>query len=421
MKYLIGALLSILAATAVAQPKVVVTNVYRDGNPARASNQNDSVGISGIIEVRVTNLTELINRSNGIIRTAKGDTVRGSKQDIGLFLDGRLMAGLAPESFGPYNGTDSMQRGLDTVGDPGTLRFHLGRNAENDEAWADILGSPKHEQFFVHKDIPVSVGLVNGSAEESFARLNLIRIRKTNFWICVFGLLGYLFALVWLGRKTSILRDNGIDATSVGIPRGSNLTTFSLGRLQMAFWFSLVLGSFLFIWLITGAMDIISSSTLVLIGISGTTALSSVVIGDSKGQDLVKATAALMDERTLLALEIPALTAVVAAAGPAAATAAATLVTKQARLTVITDTITNNLRGLAAGGSKGFFTDILSDDNGISFHRLQMLVWTLVLGVLFVYGVWARLSMPEFSTTLLALQGITAGTYIGFKIPEKQA
>jgi len=28
--------------------------------------------------------------------------------------------------------------------------------------------------------------------------------------------------------------------------------------------------------------------------------------------------------------------------------------------------------------------------------------------------------MPEFSATLLALQGITAGTYLGFKIPEKQ-
>ena len=28
--------------------------------------------------------------------------------------------------------------------------------------------------------------------------------------------------------------------------------------------------------------------------------------------------------------------------------------------------------------------------------------------------------MPEFSDTLLALMGISAGTYIGFKIPERQ-
>jgi hypothetical protein len=29
--------------------------------------------------------------------------------------------------------------------------------------------------------------------------------------------------------------------------------------------------------------------------------------------------------------------------------------------------------------------------------------------------------MPEFGATLLALMGISAGTYLGFKIPEKQA
>ncbi len=29
--------------------------------------------------------------------------------------------------------------------------------------------------------------------------------------------------------------------------------------------------------------------------------------------------------------------------------------------------------------------------------------------------------MPEFSATLLAMLGISAGTYLGFKIPEKDA
>jgi hypothetical protein len=28
--------------------------------------------------------------------------------------------------------------------------------------------------------------------------------------------------------------------------------------------------------------------------------------------------------------------------------------------------------------------------------------------------------MPQFSDTLLALMGISAGTYVGFKIPEQQ-
>jgi hypothetical protein len=33
---------------------------------------------------------------------------------------------------------------------------------------------------------------------------------------------------------------------------------------------------------------------------------------------------------------------------------------------------------------------------------------------------WRDLIMPQFSETLLALMGISAGTYIGFKIPERQ-
>jgi hypothetical protein len=28
--------------------------------------------------------------------------------------------------------------------------------------------------------------------------------------------------------------------------------------------------------------------------------------------------------------------------------------------------------------------------------------------------------MPEFSTTLLGLMGISSGTYLGFKLPEKK-
>ena len=392
-----------------AQQHVKVTGVYKFEQDRRLS--VNSAGIGDIIVITVSNFSSLINRSNGIFINEKGDTTRGTKQEIGLFLDGRLISGLSPESGAPEKDTTRK-------GDTGTFRFHLERNAANDEAWADILGSPKIKGFYIYPNISVSVGLVNESAEESVARINLIRIRKTMFWICLFGLLAYLFGLVILAQKSNILRDGGIDATSIGIPMSLNSTIYSLGKVQMAFWFSLVVAAFLFIWLITGAMDIITSSTLVLIGISGTTALSAVVIGDSKGQDLVNATAALMEERTRLNVDIAGITPAVVAANPAVT---ATLTEKTARLAAVNSTITTNTASLATNISRGFMTDILSDANGVSFHRLQMLVWTLVLGVLFVYSVWARLSMPEFSATLLALQGITAGTYLGFKIPEKQS
>ena len=70
--------------------------------------------------------------------------------------------------------------------------------------------------------------------------------------------------------------------------------------------------------------------------------------------------------------------------------------------------------------SEGFWKDLLTDVDGISLHRFQIVVWTLVLGFIFLVSVYKTLAMPEFGGTLVALMGISAGTYIGFKFPEKQ-
>ena len=44
-----------------------------------------------------------------------------------------------------------------------------------------------------------------------------------------------------------------------------------------------------------------------------------------------------------------------------------------------------------------------------------MAAWTLVLGIIFVQEVYRGLAMPEFNASLLALLGISAGTYLGLK------
>ena len=44
-----------------------------------------------------------------------------------------------------------------------------------------------------------------------------------------------------------------------------------------------------------------------------------------------------------------------------------------------------------------------------------------MLGIIFVSSVYNNLSMPEFSTTLLGLMGISSGTYVGFKSQETAA
>jgi hypothetical protein len=71
--------------------------------------------------------------------------------------------------------------------------------------------------------------------------------------------------------------------------------------------------------------------------------------------------------------------------------------------------------------TEGIFKDLLSDANGISFHRLQVLGWTLVFWVAFLQSLLRKLTMVDFDVTQLALIGISGSTYIGFKLQEKQS
>jgi hypothetical protein len=92
----------------------------------------------------------------------------------------------------------------------------------------------------------------------------------------------------------------------------------------------------------------------------------------------------------------------------------------RARLSQISQQIQTLTPSTAAGVSKGFLRDILSESAGYSFHRFQIFAWTIVLGIIFISSVYNRLTMPEFSATLLGLMGISSGTYIGFKFPEQK-
>jgi hypothetical protein len=134
---------------------------------------------------------------------------------------------------------------------------------------------------------------------------------------------------------------------------------------------------------------------------------------------------ALDIESRAIAQEVASLTAKVATT-PAPADideARRILAEKTARGVVIAQEIAAIDRSLVGAGaeSRGFRTDILGDSGDISFHRFQVVVWTVVLAVVFVHSVWTRLAMPQFSETLLGLMGISAGTYLGFKIPEARA
>jgi small-conductance mechanosensitive channel len=198
----------------------------------------------------------------------------------------------------------------------------------------------------------------------------------------------------------------------------------------MAFWFFLIYGSYVVIWLITNALDTITASLLALMGISAGTALSEAMI--DSGKDATK-TGQLQDltaEKQSQEQSIPELQSQLAALNTKEAMTPDDLTNRDSlnkqlqdsrtRLAQLNQQIQALTPPASAGVSHGFIRDILSDSSGYSFHRFQIFAWTIVLGVIFVSSVYNELTMPEFSATLLGLMGISSGTYIGFKFPEQK-
>jgi hypothetical protein len=226
--------------------------------------------------------------------------------------------------------------------------------------------------------------------------------------------------LVVLAVRTALLRDGG----------GAN-APYSLAKNQMAMWFVVIFASFLFLTVTTGQAAALSSTALILIGISGATGLAALAIDNRKGavqgDEQPKPDAertSLETERASLVQELDGPDGLrrkreAAAAGSAeAAELDATILAKHQRL----DAVTKRLKEIPKAEpaiSKGWLTDILSDEHGISFHRFQMAAWTFAMIGVFVVAVWRTFAMAEFDAMTLGLLGISSGTYLGFKLPER--
>lgn len=231
--------------------------------------------------------------------------------------------------------------------------------------------------------------------------------------------LGIMIALLvlflWAAARHDLLRD------------GPKPSPYSLGRCQMAWWFLLILFGYVIIWLISGDQDTITPSLLALMGISAGTALGAVLI-DSKRESAGLSQAA-SQRLALQAAQQIALQKVDAAKSAVNAAPAEEIVQQQlgdaeVALAVVKAkllAVNNQITGIVSvPQTRWILPDILSDSNGtFGLHRLQIVVWTIVLGIIFVVSVLTDLSMPVFSATLLATTGISAGTYLGFKVPEK--
>lgn len=351
--------------------------------------------LDDIIEVNLENLEEW------------GETNDANK--LVPYINGRAIKGDYPEEI-------HLSRGR--------VIFHLEITPENREIWTDLLGAPSA----LKRPVTLSVGLENGSQFESIHLKDnplTLTVISPVYGLIALAVIGItLTLLLWLVRKTNIIREPGPP------PTPGKRRPYNLGRAQMAFWFFLIYSSYVAIWLVTDALDTITPSLLALMGISAGTALGEALIDNGKDttktnqvNDLTAEKQALEESVSQSQTEWDSMNTTAAATLTDQSNRDALnrqLVDSRTRLNQIDQQLRTIASQQTATVSGGFLRDILSDSSGYSFHRFQIFAWTIVLGIIFMSSVYNSLTMPEFSTTLLGLMGLSAGTYIGFKFPEQK-
>lgn len=281
-----------------------------------------------------------------------------------LFLDGKPVKG-PPVVLPAIGGSD--------------LKFTLERDASDGEAWNTLLrGAIRRTR------VPLSVGFEGQAPLRTEVNdFELLAVPSIWAWTWTGLMLGLISLLLLAARRSHLLRD----------PQAS-ATTYSLARTQMAFWLVIVVGAYVFIWLVTGELNTLTSTVVGLMGIAAATAVA--------GGTIDAGSAAATQAAPPAPAPLPP-AAVAPPADPAAAPPAPPMAAPPPVAAPPTDP------------SHGFFRDILSDGNGLSLPRVQTAAWTLVLGLIFARAVYRDLAMPQFDATMLGLMGISNGTYIGFK------
>jgi hypothetical protein len=356
-------------------------------------------------------------------------------KNLVLYLDHRPLSGVAPV----YWYQTSTWTGASKDEPPveykiTTVYFPLVRNDASKPTWSHLLNQP-----VLDRRVVVSVGFNNGEEIRSELRPDAQGEQKLDqqFFLTIIpkfrtaiGFLVILIALIAfsaLARYTHIIRD----ANAPRRPDGQR--PYSLARGQMAFWFFLVIASYFFLWVVTGDMNTLNASVLGLIGISAGTALGSAFVdaakpipaGSSGNQPIVDVTRphleVLAELKQLQSNTQRELEALQKARASMSAWDKQALEENEHRQNEVRERLANyrwQSAYFAWPTWKGVMYDLLAENNLISFHRFQIFVWTLILGIMFVANVYNELAMPAFSATLLGLLGISAGTYVGFKLPE---
>lgn len=242
-----------------------------------------------------------------------------------------------------------------------------------------------------------------------------------------------LLAVVWFASKFApILKDMPTTNQLAG-----KEVSYSLSRLMLTLWTVVVLGAIIYAFISTcvvsgvGCVTALSSlkidpTILALIGISGGTGALSAAVDASKDS-------AALNAKTKAAVELASVhqlqetKAALDQTLPESRTEAVQTAAEQVSAEI--DKKTEEVAAMKALAkrserepeSTGFFSDILQDDNGNSVHRLQMLLFNLIAMAMFTASVYASkdATMPPVPEEVLALLGISNGTYLGLKLPGK--
>ena len=307
------------------------------------------------------------------------------------------------------------------VGREKAVMFHLVRTDNNRESWSVLFAK---KSFSLKRNMSCSedpnnvIRLTVGYDDGTQVGPNVDACLEyfPNGWPALMLLLGaviLIFVTLFLAFNSSMLRDPGF-------PLSGKRTTWSLARFQMALWFVTVVCGVLFTYAVTGDIAPIPDGVLILMGIGAGTAVSAFAI------DAVNIPGSKADYEAVKAQQ--------AALGKAATDAQTTVATARTAVPVdpkladfekaaidakkAADDNTAKRKSFETPGTRNFFFDVLSDGNGIAFHRLQVFAWTITYWFMFIAALWHKITLIDFGVTQLALMGISGATYLGFKLTE---
>jgi len=178
----------------------------------------------------------------------------------------------------------------------------------------------------------------------------------SSVWLASILTIALVGGSIWLAVSSNILRDAST----------ARKRPFSFSRVQLLWWMLIIAFCFLQHYGDTFELPDINATCLILMGIGmGTTTIAVVLDGRQRRAAEQQGTSVTQDQE-----------------------------------------------------SQGFFTDILSDDSGLSVHRLQALAFNVIYGVAF-YTTFVRTGVFEtYGDLQYAILGISNASYLGLKALE---